>query len=117
MRNNRIDRILGPEPPLTPSPGFAEAVMDAVRRERATPEPLPFPWRRVVPGLVVCLLAILTAAVATLSGLGGAVTSPGAVATGLQRLVSAQSTLWLAGSLLASWMIVRVSLNYSGFRD
>jgi hypothetical protein len=71
----------------------------------------------VIPGLVVCSLAFVTAVIAALSGSGGGEASPGAVAVGLERVLSAQSTLWLAGSLVGSWIIVRVSLNFSGFRD
>ena len=39
-----------------PSARFTARVMSAVRREAATPPPLPFPWRRLVLGLVACAL-------------------------------------------------------------
>jgi len=48
-----IDRILATEEELVPSSGFASAVMDRVREEAAAPAPIPFPWRRAVPGIVL----------------------------------------------------------------
>ena len=47
------DRILSREEEILPSSGFAASVMGAVRREAAAPPPLPFPWKRALPGLVV----------------------------------------------------------------
>jgi hypothetical protein len=37
---------------ILPSSGFADAVMTAVRAEAAAPAPIPFPWKRAVPGMV-----------------------------------------------------------------
>ena len=48
-----INRILSREDEILPSSGFAVSVMDAVRREAAAPPPIPFPWKRALPGLVV----------------------------------------------------------------
>lgn len=53
MANERIDEILGGEPELVPSSGFAAAVMERIRHEAAAPPPIPFPWKRFVPGFVV----------------------------------------------------------------
>ena len=53
MTNERIDEILGTEPELVPSSGFAASVMERVREEAAAPPPIPFPWKRAVPGMVV----------------------------------------------------------------
>ena len=35
---------------LVPSSGFTDAVMAAVLHESAAPAPLPFPWKRALPG-------------------------------------------------------------------
>jgi len=48
-----IDRILSREDEILPSSGFAVSVIDAVRYEAAAPPPIPFPWKRALPGLVV----------------------------------------------------------------
>jgi hypothetical protein len=53
MTNERIDEILGSEPELVPSSGFAASVMERIREEAAAPLPIPFPWKRAVPGMVV----------------------------------------------------------------
>lgn len=58
-RETEIDtalaRVLGRTDEIAPSSGFAGSVMDAVRREAAAPEPIPFPWKWTLPGLVLCL--------------------------------------------------------------
>jgi hypothetical protein len=53
---------------ILPSSGFADAVMTAVRAEAAAPAPIPFPWKRAIPGLVVLAggFALLVALLATL---------------------------------------------------
>ena len=53
MTNERMDEILGTERELVPSSGFLASVMDRVREEAATPPPIPFPWKRAVPGIVL----------------------------------------------------------------
>jgi hypothetical protein len=53
MTNQRMDEILGSEPELVPSSGFAASVMERVLEEASAPPPIPFPWRRAVPGIVV----------------------------------------------------------------
>jgi hypothetical protein len=48
-----IDRILAADDELIPSSGFLSAVMDRVREEAAAPAPIPFPWKRALPGMLV----------------------------------------------------------------
>ncbi len=67
---DEIDRILSRGDEILPSSGFAALVMDAVRREAAAPAPIPFPWKRALPGLVVgacALLVVLVAGVAAIA--------------------------------------------------
>ena len=64
MRWEDIDRILSEQGEILPSSGFVSSVMDAVRQEAATPPPIPFPWKRALPGLVVAGLTIIFAFVA-----------------------------------------------------
>ncbi|MGA2218624.1 MAG: hypothetical protein ABSG51_11090 [Terracidiphilus sp.] len=47
-----IDHILAAEDPLVPSSGFLATVMERVREEAVAPPPIPFPWKRAIPGLV-----------------------------------------------------------------
>lgn len=48
-----IDAILADEGELIPSSGFLAATMERVREEAAAPKPIPFPWLRALPGIVL----------------------------------------------------------------
>jgi hypothetical protein len=50
-----IESILAAEDALVPSSGFLASVMDRVREEAAAPAPIPFPWKRALPGAIVVL--------------------------------------------------------------
>jgi hypothetical protein len=52
----RIDEILASEDRLVPSSGFLAAVMGRVEDEATTPVPIPFPWRRALPGFVLAVV-------------------------------------------------------------
>jgi len=45
MRHDYLDRILYEEQQIMPSSAFVASVMDAVRREKMAPPPIPFPWK------------------------------------------------------------------------
>jgi hypothetical protein len=60
MKDPDLDRILSKEEEILPSSGFAASVMEAVQREAAAPPPIPFPWKRALPGLCAVALAILS---------------------------------------------------------
>jgi hypothetical protein len=60
--DGKIDGILAAEDELFPSSGFLASVMERVREEAAAPAPIPFPWKRTVPGIL---------AIASLFGWGG----------------------------------------------
>jgi hypothetical protein len=44
---------------IVPSSGFTGAVMAAVLREASAPPPIPFPWKRALPGLLAGALALV----------------------------------------------------------
>lgn len=48
----KLDQILAGEETLLPSSGFLSGVMERMQAEAAAPAPIPFPWRRVLPGLL-----------------------------------------------------------------
>lgn len=54
----KLDHILSSDDVLVPSSGFVESVMERVREEAAAPPPIPFPWRRFVPGLVLAFAVL-----------------------------------------------------------
>ena len=63
MKDHELDRILSTQEDLVPSSGFVKNVMDAVRQEAAAPPPIPFPWKRALTGLILCVLAVAAACV------------------------------------------------------
>lgn len=48
-----LDRILADDEELMPSSGFLASVMERVQEEAQAPAPIPFPWRRAIPGIVL----------------------------------------------------------------
>ncbi len=53
-----IDNVLSKEEEIVPSSGFLASVMDRVREEALAPPPIPFPWMRFLPGLVLALAVL-----------------------------------------------------------
>jgi hypothetical protein len=53
INQTEIDRILATEEELVPSSGFLASVMEGVLEEAAAPPPIPFPWKRAVPGILL----------------------------------------------------------------
>ena len=56
--NDEFDRIMSEEE-ILPSSGFAVSVMEAVRREAAAPPPIPFPWKRALPGALFAAATLI----------------------------------------------------------
>lgn len=48
-----VEAILSSEEELIPSSGFLASVMERVEEESAVPPPIPFPWKRAIPGMVL----------------------------------------------------------------
>ena len=48
-----IHRILASEKAILPSSGFLASVMERVQEESRVPAPIPFPWKRALPGFVL----------------------------------------------------------------
>jgi hypothetical protein len=61
VKHDDLDHVLSEEEEIVPSSGFSASVMEAVRREAAAPPPIPFPWKRALPGLIVSGLALVWA--------------------------------------------------------
>ena len=58
MKQDEFDRALSEEIPIVPSSGFVNGVMEAVRHEASAPPPIPFPWKRALPGLAAGIVAL-----------------------------------------------------------
>jgi hypothetical protein len=125
MNDAEIDPILSGQDEIHPSAGFVACVMDAVRREAAAPPPIPFPWKRALPGLAVALVVMALLAVggvfAVTHGLGGS-TAPQVSATtswgvtqGIQGKINSAAA-WTALALLLTFVTVKFSMRLAAGR-
>lgn len=127
MKHDEIDHILSREDEILPSSGFAVSVMDAVRREAAAPPPIPFPWKRALPGLVAggfVLALALVAGVVAIAQLGSASTAPQLSMSlpslltpilGLQRNLGGAAS-WTVLALLVTLVSVKLSMRLASGR-
>jgi hypothetical protein len=60
MNQDELGRILSGEAEIAPSSGFVNGIMAAVQREATEPPPIPFPWKRALPGLAAGALVFVT---------------------------------------------------------
>jgi len=118
MGYDDLDRILSKEQEILPSSGFVTSVMDAVRREAAGPRPIPFPWKRALPGLFAAGLALVSL-FATGSALfirgAAAQPLPGRLLSAFVLIFEAWKTLdanWIALALILSLASVKLSMRF-----
>jgi hypothetical protein len=123
--NDEIDHILSREDEILPSSGFTVSVMHAVRREAAAPPPIPFPWKRALPGLVVAGLAlalVLVVGVVAIAQLGKASAttqffmSPPSVWPPIFHGGIESASIWAALSLLMAFVSVKLSMHLASAR-
>ena len=122
---DEIDRILSREDEILPSSGFAVSVMDAVRREAAAPPPIPFPWKRALPGLVaggLALAVVLVAGIAAIVQLGRTSTTAQfstSLPIGMPPIFHGgieSAAIWTAMALLATLVSVKLSMRLASVR-
>ena len=122
MRDDELDGIFSGEQGIAPSSGFTASVMDAVRREASAPAPIPFPWKRVLPGLVLCVLALAAMSVAAFTGPAarGVQTGP-SIWTGwgldlgrVWHAANAGGLVWVVLALLLTLVSVKLALRLAG---
>jgi hypothetical protein len=124
MTRDALDRILSSEDQIVPSSGFAASVMEAVRREAATPPPIPFPWKRALPGFVLGVIALATLLLVGFALRGPAApaaapsvyTLPQLLAAARLAVVKADGAGWAAVALLLTLASVIFSLRAMGSR-
>jgi hypothetical protein len=115
MKDAMLDRILANEEELIPSSGFAASVMDRIREEAAAPQPIPFPWKRAVPGIALAAAVFgWSAFELTRRALAQAHSVPPVplhlLHLSLSALPPVESVGWVAialGLSLASWTLAR----------
>jgi len=102
---------------LRPSSGFALSVMDAIHEEATVPPPIPFPWKRFLPGAIVVLCA-LVALVIWAARHASAPATVGNFTLALPSLTSADSTLgWIALALVLTLIAVLSSFRMANGRS
>jgi hypothetical protein len=118
MTDDDLDEVLLREDDFVPSSGFAAGAMGAVRREASAPPPIPFPWKRALPGLAAAALSLLPFLVLTFTEcLRGAAASTDQAAPGLIAILKSADHLgmgWIALPLLLSFPFVHVSMRLAG---
>jgi hypothetical protein len=107
-----MDEILAGEEELVPSSGFTALVMDRVRGEADAPAPIPFPWKRAVPGMVLAVAVFAWVAVEFARSVARATPTLTLPSIHLPAAASypLQQTGWVVAALavsLVSWMVAR----------
>jgi len=112
MKPENLDRILGSEEELSPSSGFVACVMERVRQEAAAPAPLPFPWKRALPGMIVvgvglvwCLVQLVRMGIAEAKTPVLITMHPATLMT--PHIESAGAVAAALGVSLLSWLLAR----------
>jgi hypothetical protein len=105
-----IDRVLSSDDSIVPSSGFAASVMEAVRRDAETPPPIPFPWKRALPGLIFCFGALAALFIMGLSQPGRG-TEMSVTLTQIVNLANNAGVGWIALALVVSLVSVVVSMR------
>jgi hypothetical protein len=119
MELSALDRILASDDEIAPSSGFLAAVMERVQQEARMPAPIPFPWKRALPGLVLAAgvfgwggVELVRVSVPAMKQISlSAPHVPAAMALPLEQAG------WVAlalGLSLASWLLARRLAGLSG---
>jgi hypothetical protein len=107
-----IDHILATEEELIPSSGFLASVMERVEEEAAAPPPIPFPWKRAVPGILLASGVFGWGAVELVRNAPEALRSLALASPHLSAdaVASLENAAWVVAALglsLASWLFAR----------
>jgi len=108
MNDDDIDRILSAQDEILPSSGFAASVMEAVRRDAATPPPIPFPWARAWPVVAAGALALAGIPWVVIEAIRQSARSPGFGAISPDRV---EPYLRAATDAGAHWLALAAALT------
>ena len=119
-----MDRLLAAhfasDQQLAPSSGFAFSVMDSIQAEATALPPIPFPWRRVAPGLVAVLGLLIAAVIFTIRELRSIPDTGSGIEQALLRPISLsaihlstleQALCWIAASACISLLAAAASFR------
>ena len=101
MTNEALDRILTREDGILPSSGFTARVMERVRSDAITPQPIPFPWKRALPGLTVAGLTVGSVLVGCAEVVRNAWNAPPAATETLATQISLHATVYAEATSIA----------------
>jgi hypothetical protein len=110
MKGDDIDLTLARNDNIVPSSGFTASVMDAVTREATAPQPIPFPWKRALPGLGWCLAV----AIAFLTIGRGATGNPPPSPAAPDLSMALGGAGWIAAALVLTLASVTLSIRIAG---
>ncbi len=113
MSDSDLDRILSNEEEILPSSGFAASVMEAVQREAAAPPPIPFPWKRALPGLCAATLALIAVIATSIQLLSRALAHPSTAAKWHTAILA---TLEASRTSAATWTILALFLSFASVK-
>lgn len=113
MTNDDLYRILSSkDDDILPSSGLVTSVMEAIRSEAATPPPIPFPWKRALPGLAATAVALVGLFAALLDQLfQSSATLPVTPSFPAGWAPAVQVAGWIALALLLSLVSVKLSMQ------
>ncbi|HXX15150.1 MAG TPA: hypothetical protein VEJ47_09640 [Candidatus Eremiobacteraceae bacterium] len=116
MTQDDLDRILSNEPQILASSGFVDAVMDSVRRQATVPPPIPFPWKRALPGISAVAFTLAVLVIFLIRGSANQSLPPNLVPT-LTSLLETWKTFsatWVVLALLLSFASLKLSMRLAG---
>jgi hypothetical protein len=119
MELSRMDQILATEEELMPSSGFLAAVMERVEEESRAPAPIPFPWKRAIPGFVLAAAVFGWAGVelvrvAVPAMKENLLAAPHLPAALVQPMEHVGWVVLALGASVASWLLARIFAGQSG---
>ena len=122
MKGDDIDLILSKETEIAPSSGFARAVMDAVHSEASAPPPIPFPWKRALPGFAAGLILIVFLVIQIVRMPAATTSSSSVLSHWLSALLTGFSTAatygvgWVLLSVLVTLVALKLSMRLDSRR-
>jgi len=113
MRQDEVDRVLFSETGIEPSPGFANGVIYAVRREASAPPPIPFPWKRALPALVAGALALIALTAAVVHSAGDKASAASAQPSFMSTRAVDVANMYGIGWIVLAVLVTQTSLALS----
>jgi hypothetical protein len=109
MRDDELDCILGKKEEIVPSSGFRASVMNAVQRQTAALPPIPFPWKRALPGSLALALALVMVTALSIMPWNGGAEAP--LPADLLTIFASTINVWK--NVGASWILFALVLSFA----